>query len=204
MVEDLGKHHHEKGTDEVDSGDGDVETVGLLVHPWAQVRNSDKKSELNENESNALNLAAALSKTDKHGLDKEVHEPWNDEPISRGLELYIQESPFVEGNWVGVEDIGRVLVHSDGTLSKADDLGRGPSQDANHSEHGQDGEYDETSRVALSQFPEAEQHHLRKTDEDYPKQNALEHGLPAIAEVQKLVALQLAGLDQAFANELES
>jgi hypothetical protein len=204
LAEDLGEHQQEERAEEVDSSNGDVETVGLLVHPWAENRDTNEKTELDQDKSDSLGLAAALSETDEHGLDEQVSEPWNDEPVSGSLKLDVEETPLVESNGVRVEDVGRVLVHGNGALRNANDLGRGPRKYADHGENGQNGENDETSGVALSKLPEAKHHHLRETDEDNTEENTLQHCLPSIAEVNELVALHLASLHKTFTDVLES
>lgn len=144
-----------------------------------------------------------LSQSNKHGLDEDVSEDWDDEVIRSGLELDIEEAPLVERDRVGVQDVGWVLVHGNGALGNPDDLGRRPAENADHSDQGEDGQNDLTSRVALCKLPEAQDHHLGETDEDDTEQNALEHSSPAVAEVNKLVALHLACLDETFTDELE-
>lgn len=203
LLEDLREHKQEECTKEVDGGNSDVETVGLLVHPGAENRDANEKGKLDKNESDSLDGSTALRETNKHGLDEDVSEPRNDEPVSSGLELYVEETPLVESNGIGVENVGRVLVHSDGALCKANNLGRGPSKDTNHGQHGQDRQDDETSRITTCELPEAEDHHLRKANEDYTEHDALKNSLPAIAEVEELVALHLASFDEAVADELE-
>lgn len=151
-----------------------------------------------------MGLSAALSKTDEHGLDEQVSEPWDDEPVGGGLELDVEEPPLVESDGVRVEDVGGVLVHGNGALRNANDLGRSPRQDTDHGEDGQDGENDKTSRIPLSKLPEAEHHHLRETDENNTEEDTLQHCLPSVAEVDKLVTLHLASLDKTLTDVLES
>jgi hypothetical protein len=203
LSENLREHQQEERADKVDSSDGNVETVRLLVHPRAQYADTNEKGKLDQDEGNCLCLSTLLSKANEHGLDEQVSEPWDDEPVSRGLELYVQETPLVESNWVRVKNVGRVLVHGNGALCDADHLGRSPTKNTNHGNHGQDGEDNDTSGVALGQLPETEHHHLGEANEDNTEEDALQDSLPAVAEIEELVALQLAGLGKSFADELE-
>jgi len=203
LLEDLSKHEHEECSEEVDSSNGNVETVGLLVHPRAKDRHADKESKFNQDKSDGLDVATSLRKSDEHGLDEDVDEPWDDEPVRGSLELDVEEAPLVECDRVRVQDVSGVLVHGDGALRNADDLGRGPSEDANHGEHGQDGKDSQTSRVAAGKLPEAENHHLREANENDTEEDAFENSLPAVAEVDKLVTLHFVGLDESLADELE-
>src|SRR5690349_10975973 len=92
LIKDLREHEQEKGTEEVDGCDGNVETVGLLVHPWAHDRHSNKEGSLDDNNSKALNLGAVLCKANEHGLDEQVCKPGDDEPVSGSLELDVEEA----------------------------------------------------------------------------------------------------------------
>ena len=144
LLEDLSEHQQEESTEEVDSGNGNVETVGLLVHPRAKDRYTDEQNSFDEDKRNGLGLEAALRKTDEHGLDEEVSEPWNDEPVGGSLELNVEKAPLVERDRVRIEDVCGVLVHGNGALRNSDNLGRSPSEDANHGDHGQNGQNDQT------------------------------------------------------------
>ena len=136
LLEDLSEHQQENCAKEVNCSDGNVESVGLLVHPRAEDGDTNEKSSLDQDKGNGLGLSAGLSKADKHGLDKDVGKPWDDEPVCCSLELDIQKAPLVQRDRIRVEDVGRVLVHGNRALRNADDLGRSPSKDANHGEHG--------------------------------------------------------------------
>jgi len=203
LSKELRKHQQEESAQEVDSGDGNVETISLLVHPWAQSGDTDEQCKLDQDKSDSLDLSTALSKADEHGLDEQVSEPWDDEPVGGSLELNVQETPLVESNRIRVEDVGGVLVHGNGALRNADHLGRGPGEYTDHGNDGQNGKDNKTGRVAHSQLPESQHHHLREANENNAEQDSLQHSLPSIAEVDKLVALHLASLDKTLTDVLE-
>lgn len=127
----------------------------------------------------------------------------NNEPVGGGLVLNVEEAPLVQSNGVGVEDVGRVLVHGNGALRNTNNLGGSPSEYAEHDKHAENSEDNKTSRVALSEFPETKDHHHGETNEDYTEEDALEDCLPAVAEVSKLIVLQLSSLDECFADVLK-
>jgi len=202
-VEDTCKDEEEDGADEVDDGDGDVEAVRLLVHVGSKNAHGDQEDGLDDDQRDGLQGAAALGQGDEHALEEDVDEHGDDEVVGRRLELDVEEAPLVEGDRVGVEDVGRVLVHGDAAARQADDLARGPGEDGEHGEDGEDGQDHFRARVVARELPEAEHHHLREADEDDAEEDAFQDRGPAVAEVLELVALHPAHADQAFAAELE-
>ncbi|KAH0281834.1 TRP-domain-containing protein, partial [Aureobasidium melanogenum] len=133
---------------------------------------------LDDEEGDGLECATTLTEGDKHALEKEVSQDWDDEVVGSGLELDVEEAPLVKRDGIRIEDVGRVLVHRDGTTGKTDDLGRSPGEYANHSEDSEDGKNDFGSRVTLGELPETENDHLRETDENQTEKNTFENGGP--------------------------
>jgi len=203
LLEYFGENQEEDGAEKVDGGNGNVETVGLLIHVWAQDAHTDEEASLDQDESDGLDSAVLLGKPNEHGFNKSVGQDGNDEVVHGSLELHIQETPLVESGGIRVQDVGGVLVHGNGPLGNAHHFGRSPSQDADHGDQGKDGQDHLAGGVALGKLPEAEDHHLREADENDAEENALEHSLPAVAEIGELVVPHLAGLDQALADVFE-
>lgn len=116
-----------------------------------------------------------MAKADEHALQEDVEQYRYYEEVRGSLELDIEEAPLIERHWVRVEDVGGVLVHSNGALSDADDLGGGPSKNAHHRDDCEDGKCDFAGRVANSEFPEAEDDHLGEADEDLESSDVLVH-----------------------------
>jgi len=87
LIEDCREHKQEDDIKEIDCRNGDIEGVGLLVHPRSKNANSNEEASLDDDQSNGLSCAAALSKGDEQGLDKDVREKWHDEVVCCGAEL---------------------------------------------------------------------------------------------------------------------
>lgn len=203
LVKDLREEQQEDGAKEVKGSDGDIEGIRLLVHVWPHDGDTNKERCLDDNESNGLCGTVALCETNEHGFHKRIGQDRNDEVVHGCPELDIEKAPLVKSNRIRVQNVSGVLVHDNRALGDANDLGRCPSQD---SDHGDDGEYSEdnlTGRVAPGQFPEAENHHLRETDENDTEQDALQNRTPSVTEVGELIVLHFTSLDETFANVLE-
>lgn len=153
FLKDSREDHQEDRVDEVDDADGNVEDIDLAIHPWSEVRNSNEVNTFNENEGDALNGSLRLGKGNEDTLDEDVAKHWDDPVVARTLELHIEESPSVEGSWIGVKDNNWALVHIDGVLSEADDLIRGPGEESEGNEEENKGEDNGSRGVADRQFP---------------------------------------------------
>lgn len=73
-----------------------------------------------------MDLSSALSESDEQRLDQDVTKHWHDEVISGSPKLNVKKSPFVKGGWIGVENVGWILVHGDRSFGNSEDLERGP------------------------------------------------------------------------------
>jgi len=122
FLEDAGEDHQKYSVDKVDDADGNVEDVDLAIHPWPQVRNSDKVDALNENKSDTLNGTLGLGECNEDTLDEDISKHGDDPVVARTFELDVEETPSVEGSGVRVKDNNWALVHVDRVLSKSDDL----------------------------------------------------------------------------------
>ena len=166
LVKDASEDEEEDGADEVDDADCNVEAVGLLVHVWAQNADNDEEDCLDDNESNCLQRAIVLRQSDEHSFDENISEDWDNKVVGRGLELDVEESPLVERDGIGVENVSRILVHGHGSLRQANNLQGSPGKDDNHGDDGENGENDLTSRITNGKLPKAEDNHLRKANQD--------------------------------------
>lgn len=220
MVEDIGEYKEEDCADEIDRRNSNIETVDLLVHIRPQNAHSDKEGSLNQNQCNGLSSSAPLSEANKHTLNENVNQEWNNEIVSRSLKLNVEETPLVQRNWIRIENICWVLMHGDGALGDANYFGRSPSKDANHSDYCENSQNDFGGGISNRQLPETKNNHLRETNQDLiiivstssrvaywttynAEKNALQHSHPAIAEVSEFVTLHLASFDETLANNLE-
>ena len=65
LVEDCGEDQKEDDVDEIDGSNGNVETVGLLVHPWAEDADSNEENSLDDDQCDGLAGTSALSESDE-------------------------------------------------------------------------------------------------------------------------------------------
>ena len=168
LIEDAGKDQEEDDVDEVDDGDGDVERVGLLVHPRSQDADCHEQASFDQHQGDRLGRSVLLDQGDEDGLDQDVCEDGDNEVVGRGTELNVEEAPSVEGVGIGVEDVAGVLMHTDRSPSDADDLPGCPEQGGRHGEEEKQGQDDLGRRIALGQLPEAQDAHLGEADEGLP------------------------------------
>ena len=165
LVEHLGEDQQEDDVDEVDHDDGDVERVRLLVHPRTQDADAHEQGGLDENQGDGLREEALLGEPDEGGLEEDVGEHGHDEVVRRGPVLHVEEAPLVQRGRVGVEDVARILVHVGRLARQSDHLPGRPGQGDGEREEEEDREYDLGRGIASGQLPEAQDAHLRVTDE---------------------------------------
>lgn len=110
-----------------------------------------------------------MSESDEQSDQEDESEPGHDEPVSRCLELDVEETPFVEAYWVRVEDVGRILVHRDRSLSKSPNFATGPGKHDDHREDGDDGKGLFSGRVLMDKLPKAKNGHLRESNKNLAK-----------------------------------
>ena len=132
LIEDVGKDEEEDGVEKVDHGDGNVENVGLAVHPWFQDRHSDEEASLDDEQTNRLYLGRALSECNEDGLGKNVAKDGQDKVVCCSAELHVQKPPFVKGLGVRVQNVGGVLVQGDGSLGDTYHLESCPDEGKRH------------------------------------------------------------------------
>ena len=60
LIENSCEDKQEDNIEEIDGGDGDVESVGLLVHPWSKDANGDEKSCFDHYQGDSLGGTAVL------------------------------------------------------------------------------------------------------------------------------------------------
>ena len=89
MIENGGEDQQENGVDEVDSCNGDVESVGFLVHPWPENADTNKEAGFNDNQCDGLSDPTILSKSDEQRFDENVAQSRHNEVVSRRTELDI-------------------------------------------------------------------------------------------------------------------
>ena len=89
LVEDRGENQQENSINEVDSCDGDVERVGLLVHPWPENADANEEASLDNDQGNGLSNAAVLAKSDKQRLDQNITQARHDKVVGGRTELDI-------------------------------------------------------------------------------------------------------------------
>ena len=87
MVEDRGENQQENRVDEVDGCDGDVEGIGLLVHPWSENADTDQEAGLNDNQCDSLGGAAVLAKGDEQCFDQNIRQTRHDEIVGSSTKL---------------------------------------------------------------------------------------------------------------------
>ena len=117
-TEDEKKYRVEK----VEDGDGNIEAVGLLVHPWSQNTDCDEEDSFNDQKSDGLNDRNTLAKCHKYRLEENIQEHWEDEIVCSSAELNIKKSPFVQCSRIRVKDVGWVPVHRDRAPGNPNDL----------------------------------------------------------------------------------
>jgi len=106
-VEDAGEDQEEDRVQEVDHGDRDVDHVGGFIHPRVEDCGGDESERFDDDESNGLYSAALLAESDKHGLDQNIGEGWNDVPVCRCSILDVEETPFVQCDGIGIQHVSR-------------------------------------------------------------------------------------------------
>ena len=164
-IEDVGEEEEEDDVEEVDAGDGDVERVGFSVHVRPEDGDGDQQGGFDDDESDGLHGARGLAKGDEHALDRYIGEHDEDEVVHGGFELHVQKPPLVERLRVRIEDVCRVLVQGNAAACDAPHLDGCPGENGCDGDDHRDGEHDLGGRVTLGYFPEAEDDHLRETDE---------------------------------------
>lgn len=87
LVENRGENQQENRVDEVDGCNGDVESVGLLVHPWPENADTNQEAGLDDNQCNSLGDAATLAESDEQSFDQNVSQTWHDEIIGSSSKL---------------------------------------------------------------------------------------------------------------------
>ena len=115
----------------------------------------------------------------------------------------VEETPLVESLRVGEENVGRVAVHGDRSASNQDNLSSSPAESDQKTKQEEDGKHNLSGRVALGKLPEGEDADLRETDEADAEEDTLKDGLPAIAELSKLVIVHPSLLGSQIKNALE-
>ena len=128
MVEDRRKHKKKDDVEEIDSGDRDIECVGLLIHPGPEDAYANKEYRFYYNQTDGLDSPVLLCKSNEESLDEDVDQDRHNEVVCRGPELNVEETPLIKRRWVRVENVGRIFVHADGTLRDAVDFERGPCE----------------------------------------------------------------------------
>ena len=89
MIEHRGKNQQENSVDEVDGCNGDVESVGFLVHPWSENADTNEKARLDDDQCNGLSDAAVLGKSDEQCFDKDISQTRHDKVVGGRTELDI-------------------------------------------------------------------------------------------------------------------
>ena len=87
MIKDRGENQQEYRVDEVDGCYGDVEGVGLLVHPWPKNADANQEAGLDDDQCNGLGNAAVLAKSDEQCFDQNISQTWHDEIVGSSTEL---------------------------------------------------------------------------------------------------------------------
>jgi len=113
LIEHIAEDKDEDGAEEVDSRNSNIEAVSLLVHIWPKHADGDEEGGFNQDQRNCLCRSASLSNSNKHSLDENVDQERHNKVVSSGLELHVEESPFVECSGIRVKDVRWVLVHRD-------------------------------------------------------------------------------------------
>ena len=94
-------------------------------------------------------------------------------------------------------------MHGDAATREPDDFAGCPPQYSKHGAECEDSQNHFGARIVLRKLPQAQDYHLRETNEHDPVQYTLEYGGPAIAEVLELIMLHSPNFDKPFADELE-
>lgn len=87
LVENRGENQQENRVNEVNSCNRDVESVGLLVHPWPENADTNQEAGLDDNQCNSLGDAAILAKSNEQSLDQYISQTWHDEIVGSSSEL---------------------------------------------------------------------------------------------------------------------
>lgn len=203
LIEDCGEDQKKDDVDEVDGGDGNVEAVGLLVHPWTKNADGNEETSFQNHQSDCLSGTATLSEGNEQPLHKDIGQEWDDEIVGRGAELDVEETPFVQSRRVRVENVGWVLMHSNRAFGDSEHLEGGPRQGDCHGDKEEEREDYFRRRVSLCELPKTKDDDLRIANEYDAEQNALEHNLPSGTEILELVALEPASFDSEFTETLE-
>ena len=72
LVEDSRKYKQEDDIHKIDSGNRDVERVGLLVHPRPEDTDTNEENRFNDDQSDSLHSSVLLCKGKKERLNKDV------------------------------------------------------------------------------------------------------------------------------------
>ena len=166
LVEDISEDEQEDSAEEAHGSNGDIQTVGLLVHPRSDDADANEPSSLDDQEADCLGDRAALRKSHKDRLAQDVGKLGKDEVVGSCTILDVEETPFVQGCGIRVQDICRVLVQRDGAFRDPNDLERSPDESGRHGDEVENGDYDFSGRVSHRQLPQAENGHLSVGDQN--------------------------------------
>ena len=87
MIKYRRKNQQENGVDEIDGCNGDVESVGLLIHPRPENADTNEEGSLDDDQCNRLSRAAVLGESDEQRFNQDVTQTWHNEVVGGGTKL---------------------------------------------------------------------------------------------------------------------
>lgn len=72
LIENSCEDKQKDNIEEIHGGDGDVEGVGLLVHPWSKNANGNEESCFDHYQGDSLSSTAALGEGYEYGFDEDI------------------------------------------------------------------------------------------------------------------------------------
>ena len=72
LIEHSCENKQKDDIEEIHSGDGNVECVSLLIHPWSKNANGDEKGCFDYYQSDSLGSTAALGEGYEYCFDKNI------------------------------------------------------------------------------------------------------------------------------------
>ena len=72
LIENSCEDKQEDDIKEIHGGDGDVEGVGLFVHPWSKNANGNEESCFDHYQGDSLGSTAALGEGYEYGFDEDI------------------------------------------------------------------------------------------------------------------------------------
>ena len=178
LVKDIGEDEHEDGVQEVENGRSDGKAIGGSVHVRLHHNSGNQHSGLHHNKHDGLGDPGGLGESSDHASDDSRGQDRQDEVVSLGAVVDIQETPLGQGHRVGVQGVGWVLIQSLGRLRALENSEDGIEEDHAHHQPHANRQDDLGCRISLDQFPHTDGTHLRVSQGDNAVETSSHEGLP--------------------------